>query len=54
MADPSTIALATEFTAQTRHSDADWNRLEVTAQALANSLRVKNSARFFLGCRLRV
>ncbi|KAH9001031.1 hypothetical protein EDB92DRAFT_2078658 [Lactarius akahatsu] len=43
MADPSIIALATELAGQTRQSDADWNRLEATAQALANSLRVKNS-----------
>lgn len=43
MADPSIIALATELTGQTRQSDADWNKLEATAQALANSLRVKNS-----------
>ncbi len=48
MADPSIIALATELAGQTRQSDADWNRLEATAQALANSLRVKNSARFLL------
>ncbi|KAI9446202.1 hypothetical protein H4582DRAFT_2164133 [Lactarius indigo] len=43
MADPNIIALATELAGQTRQSDADWNRLEATAQALANSLRVKNS-----------
>lgn len=52
MADPNIIALATDLTAQTRHSDADWNKLEATAQALANSLRVKNSARFLLWCRI--
>ena len=46
MADPSVIALATELTGQTRLSDTDWNKVEVTAQALANSLRVKNGARF--------
>ncbi|KAF8266452.1 hypothetical protein EI94DRAFT_1830630 [Lactarius quietus] len=43
MADPSIIALATELTGQTRHSDADWNKLQATAQALADSLRVKSS-----------
>ncbi|KAI9459464.1 hypothetical protein BJY52DRAFT_1265847 [Lactarius psammicola] len=43
MADPRIITLATELAGQTRQSDADWNRLEATAQALANSLRVKNS-----------
>jgi hypothetical protein len=48
MADPSIIELATELTGQTRHSDADWNKLQTTAQALADSLRVKNSARFLL------
>jgi len=44
MADPGVIALATELTGQTRLSDADWNKVEATAQALANALRVKNSA----------
>ena len=48
MADPSIIALAAELTRQTRHSDADWNKLQATAQALADSLRVKNSARNLL------
>ncbi|KAI0256929.1 hypothetical protein BJV78DRAFT_1168039 [Lactifluus subvellereus] len=43
MADPSVIALATELTGQTRLSDTDWKKVEVTAQALANSLRVKNN-----------
>lgn len=46
MADPGVIALAAELTGQTRLSDADWNKVEATAQALANALRVKNSARF--------
>lgn len=46
MADPGVIALAADLTGQTRLSDADWNKVEVTAQTLANSLRVKNSARF--------
>ncbi len=45
MADPGVIALAAELTGQTRLSDADWNKVEATAQALANALRVKNSAR---------
>jgi hypothetical protein len=36
-------ALATELTGQTRLSDADWNKVEATAQALANALRVKSS-----------
>lgn len=51
MADPSVIALATELTGQTRLSDADWNKVEATAQALANALRVKNSKHllFILG-----
>ena len=44
MSDPGVIALATELTGQTRLSDADWNKVEATAQALANALRVKNSA----------
>lgn len=44
MADPGVIALATELTGQTRLSDADWNKVEATAQALASALRVKNSA----------
>jgi hypothetical protein len=44
MADPGVIALAAELTGQTRLSDADWNKVEATAQALANALRVKNSA----------
>lgn len=43
MADPGVIALATELTGQTRLSDADWNKVEATAQALANALRVKNN-----------
>ncbi|KAI0293104.1 hypothetical protein BC826DRAFT_1016962 [Russula brevipes] len=42
MADPSVLELATELIGQTRLSDADWNKVEATAQALANSLRVKN------------
>ena len=46
MADPGVIALATELTGQTRLSDADWNKVEATAQALANALRVKNSTHF--------
>jgi len=50
MADPAVITLAAELTGQTRQSDADWNKLESAAQALANSLRVKNSARFFVQC----
>jgi hypothetical protein len=44
MADPGVIALATELTGQTRLSDADWNKVEANTQALANALRVKNSA----------
>lgn len=48
MADPSIVALAAELTGQTRLTDADWNKLQSTAQALADSLRVKNSARFLL------
>jgi uncharacterized membrane protein YcgQ (UPF0703/DUF1980 family) len=48
MADPGVIALAAELTGQTRLSDADWNKVEGTAQALANALRVKNSARRLL------
>ena len=48
MADPGVIALAAELTGQTRLSDADWNKVEATAQALANALRVKNSARLVL------
>lgn len=48
MADPSIIALATELIGQTRHTDADWNKLQATAQALADALRVKNSARLLL------
>jgi hypothetical protein len=47
MADPGVIALATELTGQSRLSDADWNKVEATAQALANALRVKNSAHLF-------
>lgn len=43
MADPSIIALAAELTGQTRHTDADWNKLQATAQALADALRAKNS-----------
>jgi hypothetical protein len=43
MADPGVIALAAELTGQTRLSDADWNKVEGTAQALANALRVKNN-----------
>jgi hypothetical protein len=49
MADPDVIALAAELTGQTRLSDADWNKVEATAQALANALRVKNSARLLFG-----
>ena len=52
MADPGVIALAAELTGQTRLSDADWNKVEATAQALANALRVKNSARLLFKCRL--
>jgi hypothetical protein len=37
------IAVATELTGQTRLSDADWNKVEATAQTLANALRVKSS-----------
>jgi hypothetical protein len=48
MADQSVIALATELTGQTRQSDSDWNKAESIAQALANSLRVKNSEQRFL------
>lgn len=48
MADPGVIALAIELTGQTRLSDADWNKVEATAQALANALRVKNSACLFV------
>jgi len=44
MADSGVTALAAELTGQTRLSDADWNKVEATAQALANALRVKNSA----------
>jgi hypothetical protein len=47
MADPGVIALATELTGQTRLSDADWNKVEATSQALANALRVKNSGHLF-------
>lgn len=45
------IALATELTGQTRLSDADWNKVEATAQALANALRTKSSTHvlFILG-----
>jgi hypothetical protein len=48
MADPAVVALATELTNQTRLSDADWNKVETTAQALANSLRSRNSACSFI------
>jgi hypothetical protein len=48
MADPSIVALAAELTGQTRLTDADWNKLQSTAQALADSLRVKNSTHFLL------
>jgi len=48
MADPAVLALATELTRQTRLSDADWNKVESTAQALANSLRSRNSAGSFI------
>jgi hypothetical protein len=48
MADPAVLALATELTEQTRLSDADWNKVETTAQALANSLRSRNSAISFV------
>ncbi|KAI0306358.1 hypothetical protein B0F90DRAFT_1808081 [Multifurca ochricompacta] len=44
MADSGILALAAELIGQTRQSDADWNKLEGTAQALANSLRVKNKS----------
>ncbi|KAI0273370.1 hypothetical protein BC834DRAFT_853485 [Gloeopeniophorella convolvens] len=43
MADPSILALAAELAGQPRLSDADWSKVEATAQALANSLRTKNS-----------
>ncbi|KAI9508276.1 hypothetical protein F5148DRAFT_1197562 [Russula earlei] len=43
MADPGIIALADELAGQTRLSDADWNKVEVTAQTLANFLRVKHN-----------
>jgi hypothetical protein len=54
MADPSVLELATELIGQTRLSDADWNKVETTAQALANSLRVKNGVCHSLVSILRV
>jgi hypothetical protein len=54
MADPDVTALATELTGQTRLSDADWNKVEANAQALANALRVKNSAHLLLMAPLRI
>jgi hypothetical protein len=51
MSDPAVVALATELTDQTRLSDADWNKVETTARALANSLRSRNSACSFIRCR---